>query len=304
MCTAAIRRSTPRAGCWCRRSCGGSWSSNRSRCGSIVYNGRINVVGKKIHEERMQRALVESGREGEDARKEGIEVAAMYARSGHAARVPGVSGVRPDGMYLDATAGLGGHTGAIARQLLTRRRVWFWRATGMRRVSSSRAREHRGLRGSRIRFHQVSFSQVGEALAAEGHCTTGRAAGGFRRLEVSVDGRREGVLADGGRPAGHAHGSQPGADRGRHRQLRIGKGTRRLDLSIGRGKEEPEDSQSNRAGAADTNHRSVGQADRGGRAPYGKTSSGDANVHGAADRGESTRCEELDALLGADSASW
>ena len=36
-----------------------------------------------------------------------------------------------------------------------------------------------------------------------------------------------------------------------------------------------------------TDDRSVGQADRTGRAPYGKTSSRDADVHGAADRGES-----------------
>ena len=31
----------------------------------------------------------------------------------------GYLGVRPDGVYLDATCGLGGHTGAIARELTT-----------------------------------------------------------------------------------------------------------------------------------------------------------------------------------------
>ncbi len=47
------------------------------------YNGRINVSGKKVHEERMQRAMVELERQGEGAGEEGIEVI-MYARSGHA----------------------------------------------------------------------------------------------------------------------------------------------------------------------------------------------------------------------------
>ena len=43
----------------------------------------------------------------------------MYARSGHARECLEYLAIRPDGVYLDATAGLGGHTGAIARRLTT-----------------------------------------------------------------------------------------------------------------------------------------------------------------------------------------
>ena len=73
-------------------------------------------------------------------------------------------GVKPDGIYLDATAGLGGHAGAIARRLTT----GLVLACDRDAESLARARENTADCASRIRFHQVSFSRLGEALVAEG----------------------------------------------------------------------------------------------------------------------------------------
>ncbi len=72
--------------------------------------------------------------------------------------------VKPDGIYLDATAGLGGHTGAIARLLATGRVL----ACDRDAESLERARENTADYASRIRYHKVSFSHLGEALAIEG----------------------------------------------------------------------------------------------------------------------------------------
>jgi 16S rRNA (cytosine1402-N4)-methyltransferase len=72
--------------------------------------------------------------------------------------------IRPDGVYLDATCGLGGHTGAIARQLTT----GLVLACDRDAESLARARENTVEVASQIRFHNVRFSLVGEALAAEG----------------------------------------------------------------------------------------------------------------------------------------
>ncbi|PYT17315.1 MAG: ribosomal RNA small subunit methyltransferase H [Acidobacteria bacterium] len=72
--------------------------------------------------------------------------------------------LKPDGVYLDATAGLGGHTGAIARLLATGSVL----ACDRDAESLVRARENLADHAARIRFHQVSFSRLGEALAAEG----------------------------------------------------------------------------------------------------------------------------------------
>src|SRR6266853_1227804 len=70
--------------------------------------------------------------------------------------------VRPEGVYLDATAGLGGHTVAIARKLTT----GLVLACDRDAESLERARETVADCVERVRFHQVLFSQVGEALAA------------------------------------------------------------------------------------------------------------------------------------------
>ncbi|MGD1097050.1 MAG: 16S rRNA (cytosine(1402)-N(4))-methyltransferase RsmH [Bryobacteraceae bacterium] len=73
-------------------------------------------------------------------------------------------GVKPDGVYLDATAGLGGHAGAIARRLTT----GLVLACDRDLESLDRARENTLDAQSRIRFHHVSFSRLEEALKAEG----------------------------------------------------------------------------------------------------------------------------------------
>jgi 16S rRNA (cytosine1402-N4)-methyltransferase len=72
--------------------------------------------------------------------------------------------VRPDGVYLDATTGLGGHTGTIARRLTT----GLVLACDRDAESLERARQNTADCASKIRFRQVSFSRLGEAWAGEG----------------------------------------------------------------------------------------------------------------------------------------
>jgi 16S rRNA (cytosine1402-N4)-methyltransferase len=103
--------------------------------------------------------------------------------------------VRPDGVYLDATAGMGGHAGAIARQLTS----GLVLACDRDAESLARARANTAGVSSRIRFHKVSFSLVGEALAAE-HIT--QLDGLLADLGVSRDQLTEGergfsLMADG-----------------------------------------------------------------------------------------------------------
>src|ERR1700733_630608 len=72
--------------------------------------------------------------------------------------------IRPDGIFFDATCGLGGHTGAIARQLTTGLVLACDRdaeSLALARVNTTDCASH-------IRFHNVSFSSLGQALAAEG----------------------------------------------------------------------------------------------------------------------------------------
>ena len=212
-------------------------------------------------------------------------------RSGHVTRVSGVPRDSAGQVYLDATCGLGGHTGAIASAIAGQNGSGFLIACDRDAESLELARANtlagesqmrrKGRRGASA-FITFSFFDGGDSVTSRECSTTGRTAGGLGRIALSTDRRREGVLADGGRAARHAHGSQSGPHCRGSRQLRIGKAARRFDLQIGRGKEEPEDSQSNRAGAAGRYDRSVGQADRKRRAPYGQAASRHADVHGAA----------------------
>jgi 16S rRNA (cytosine1402-N4)-methyltransferase len=76
--------------------------------------------------------------------------------------------IRPDGVYLDATAGVGGHAGAIAQQLARLSSGGLVLACDRDAESLARAQANTADCASRIHFHNVSFSLVGQALAAEG----------------------------------------------------------------------------------------------------------------------------------------
>jgi 16S rRNA (cytosine1402-N4)-methyltransferase len=73
-------------------------------------------------------------------------------------------GVRPDGIFLDATCGLAGHTAAIARELTT----GFVLACDRDAESLALAKQNTLELADRIHFHKASFSGLGEVLAAEG----------------------------------------------------------------------------------------------------------------------------------------
>jgi len=72
--------------------------------------------------------------------------------------------IRADGIYLDTTAGLGGHTGAIARRLTTGRVV----ANDRDPVSLELARRNTADVADRIQFHYGEFSTLDEALRENG----------------------------------------------------------------------------------------------------------------------------------------
>jgi len=72
--------------------------------------------------------------------------------------------IRPDGIFLDATAGLGGHTGAIATRLTN----GFVIANDRDAESLALAKSNTVEYADRIRYHHGSFSALPEALAANG----------------------------------------------------------------------------------------------------------------------------------------
>jgi 16S rRNA (cytosine1402-N4)-methyltransferase len=72
--------------------------------------------------------------------------------------------VRPDGIYLDATAGLGGHTAAIAERLTNGLVI----ASDRDAESLEMAKRNTAQRADRIRYHQGSFSELRSALTAFG----------------------------------------------------------------------------------------------------------------------------------------
>ncbi|MBV8072829.1 MAG: 16S rRNA (cytosine(1402)-N(4))-methyltransferase RsmH [Acidobacteriaceae bacterium] len=72
--------------------------------------------------------------------------------------------IRPDGVYVDMTAGLGGHAGAIADRLVG----GFVIACDRDAESLELARANTARAGQRIRFYRGPFSKLPDALAASG----------------------------------------------------------------------------------------------------------------------------------------
>ncbi len=72
--------------------------------------------------------------------------------------------IRPDGVYVDMTAGLGGHTREIARRLTT---GWVL-ANDRDAASLEQARRNTREEADRIRFHHGDFSGLREALRQQG----------------------------------------------------------------------------------------------------------------------------------------
>jgi 16S rRNA (cytosine1402-N4)-methyltransferase len=72
--------------------------------------------------------------------------------------------VRPDGIYVDATTGLGGHTALIAQRLTSGLVI----ANDRDELSLAMARENTQAWASRIRFHHGAFQDLAEAVAKAG----------------------------------------------------------------------------------------------------------------------------------------
>jgi 16S rRNA (cytosine1402-N4)-methyltransferase len=72
--------------------------------------------------------------------------------------------VRPEGLYLDCTAGLGGHTALIAQQLVSGTVL----ANDRDSVSLEMARQNTAEWKDRIRFHQGPFRTLADAVAEMG----------------------------------------------------------------------------------------------------------------------------------------
>jgi 16S rRNA (cytosine1402-N4)-methyltransferase len=71
--------------------------------------------------------------------------------------------IQPQGRYLDATAGLGGHTRAIAERLTTGQVI----AADRDAESLQLARQVLGDQGDKIRYLQARFAELGEKLAGQ-----------------------------------------------------------------------------------------------------------------------------------------
>jgi 16S rRNA (cytosine1402-N4)-methyltransferase len=107
--------------------------------------------------------------------------------------------LKPDGVYLDATAGLGGHTGAIARKLAELGGSGFVLACDRDAESLEMARANTLDISSRIRFHQSLFSELGKRLTAEkvSQLDGLLADLGVSRYQLTDGGRGFSLMADG-----------------------------------------------------------------------------------------------------------
>jgi 16S rRNA (cytosine1402-N4)-methyltransferase len=103
--------------------------------------------------------------------------------------------IRPDGIYLDATAGLGGHTAAIAGRLTTGLVIANDRDAETLKLAQSNLEPF----ADRVRLHQGPFSRLPEALAAQGieHVDGILADLGVSRYQLTEPERGFSLMADG-----------------------------------------------------------------------------------------------------------
>jgi 16S rRNA (cytosine1402-N4)-methyltransferase len=103
--------------------------------------------------------------------------------------------LKPGGVYLDATTGLGGHTGAMARRLTT----GLILACDRDAESLELAKANTADCADRIRFHQASFSEIPGVMAAENISQLdGLLADlGVSRYQLTDGGRGFSLMADG-----------------------------------------------------------------------------------------------------------
>jgi 16S rRNA (cytosine1402-N4)-methyltransferase len=103
--------------------------------------------------------------------------------------------VREDGIYLDATCGLAGHTRAIAEHLTTGKVV----ANDRDAASLAKAKANTVDVADRVRFHWGSFASLGEALEDEGvKQADGLVADlGISRYQLTSGDRGFSIMADG-----------------------------------------------------------------------------------------------------------
>jgi 16S rRNA (cytosine1402-N4)-methyltransferase len=103
--------------------------------------------------------------------------------------------IRPDGIYVDASAGLGGHTALIAERLTTGRVI----ANDRDPKSLEMAQRHTAAYAERIRFHQGRFSELAETVRDAGFpLVDGVLADlGVSRYQLTEPGRGFSFLSDG-----------------------------------------------------------------------------------------------------------
>ena len=146
-----------------------------------------------------------------------------------AAEVVEYLSIRPEGVYLDATAGLGGHTAEIARRLTTGMVI----ANDRDPESLAMARQHTSQWAEKIRYHRGTFSDSAAGfgrMRGFGSVNGLVADLGVSRYQLTTPER--GFSFNGRGAAGYAHGFDHGHDGGGSGQSNCRKGTRRSDLSV------------------------------------------------------------------------
>lgn len=103
--------------------------------------------------------------------------------------------IRPEGIYVDATAGLGGHTGAIARQLTTGKVLSCDRDPESLKIARANTLDC----VDRIQFFHSTFSSLAETVE---HADYGKVDGlladlGVSRFQLTTAGRGFSFMADG-----------------------------------------------------------------------------------------------------------